>query len=254
MSNKKKIACALYGQPRFLEQGHANLTKSVAECDFDIDFYCHSYEYGTDFEKYEHSPWRKGDGKNAEIVRDVHTKISKLYNPIKLEVDAPFDGDLDDVKYSIIGKTTKKFNKRIYYNIKNCMSQFYSRSRLCKIVEEQNLDYEFIITCRYDFRKRIDCDFLHQLDDSKIYTSSCRPETSKINDNLLIMNAENFLKITNVYQNISDIMNNKLLRDKTLLNNVPFILSAEEILIINILYHYDDLGRLISTPKIPNYR
>ena len=246
MANKR-IACALYGQPRYLKEGHSYLSKSFSQYDFEVDFFCHSYQYGVN-SSYDSSPW--SNPPTAGVVENTYDEISNLYNPVQLEIETPYDGDVGWVQNSLIGSETHIHDKSLFGNIKNILSQFYSRSKLCQLVSNHNSVYDFIVTCRYDFRQMLGSRILNQINPEKIYTNN---GWGVINDNLLIMNTENFLKITNVYENLPNIINNESLKQKTHENGQQFVVNAEDLLCINTLYYHEDFNVIHGTQEIPNF-
>jgi len=246
MANNR-IACAMYGQPRYLKDGYLCLSKSFSQYDFNVDFFCHSYQYNVN-SSYDSSPWSDACKKN--VLKDTYNEISNLYNPVKLQVENPYDGDVSEVQNSLIGSETFAYDKLLFGNIKNILSQFYSRSKLCQLIRDHISAYDFIVTCRYDFRQTLGKKILNEINLEKIYTND---SFGYLNDNLLIMNSENFTKITNVYENLPNIINNESLKQKSHEKNQRFIVNAEDLLCINILYYHEDFNVIYGTSEIPNF-
>lgn len=246
----KRIACALYGQPRFVDEGHRCIKNMLTLKNFKVDYYCHSYQ-GT--KKYDSSPWSDGD--KSKVLFNTKQHLIKLYNPIKIIVNSPYNKDDGWIQNSLIGKCTHELGivngYNIYEsdNIPNILSQLYSRAVLAKMIRESEIDYDFIVTTRYDFRVPFDTSFFNKIDNTKIYTNN---GFGIINDNFLIMGKQNFIKITNIYGNLRNIINNENLKNQ---NENYFSFLLENLFILNILYYHKNFKNLVRTNKIgENFR
>ena len=247
----KRIACALYGQPRFVNEGYSCIKKMLTLENFEVDYYCHSYQ---GLQEYDSSPW--SDGNSSSVLLNTKQNLTKLYNPVEIKVNRPFDKDLTWIYDSLIGKQTRNYqkehNEAVYNNISNIASQLYSRASVGKLVHESQIDYDFVVTTRYDFRVPFDTSFFDRVDNTKIYTNnSC----GHINDNFLIMGQSDFLKIMNIYSHLPRIINNKKLAVKLKSHDIDFIFNIENLISISILYHHGDFGKLVRTSLLPeNFR
>lgn len=244
----KRIACALYGQPRFVNEGHRCITKMLTLENFEVDYYCHSYQGS---KKYDSSPWSDGD--ESKVLLNTKQHLNKLYNPIKIIVTSPYNKDDGWIQNSLIGKSTYNLDKQTdgevndFENIPNILSQIYSRAIVAKMIRESEIDYDFIVTTRYDFRVPFDTSFFNKIDNTKIYTNN---GFGLINDNFLIMGKQNFVKVTNIYGNLKNIINNKKLKKIAEIYGINYEFVIEDLIALNILYHNKTLDNLVRTSKI----
>lgn len=117
-----------------------------------------------------------------------------------------------------------------------------------KLVHESQIDYDFVVTTRYDFRVPFDTSFFDRVDNTKIYTNnSC----DYINDNFLIMGQSDFLKIMNIYDNLPKIINNKELVGKLKSHDIDFIFNIENLISMSILYHHGNFENVVRTSLLP---
>jgi hypothetical protein len=94
-------------------------------------------------------------------------------------------------------------------NMKNIVSQFYSRNRVRDTLETYikttNKQYDFVISTRFDFVAPITLD-LHSLKPNILYTSNVNGTRQFIPDFFVISNVNDFLNFHNVYSNLPHII------------------------------------------------
>ncbi len=158
-----KVAIAISGLPRKVEEGYNQFWKSIIE-KYNADVYLHFWKD----EEYE--------------------KILSIYNPKKYIYQEPFSfASFTD----IINARDKNSNYSEKYGVGGNMRSFplfYGWQQLSSIVDN---DYDFIIRGRYDIEGKIPD--LNLLDTSKIYVSGIHwYNIDRFDDNLFISNSKLF--------------------------------------------------------------
>lgn len=253
MSMKEKIACALFGQPRHHYKGFKNISKSFNDSKWDVDFFCHSYQADKTEKFYKASPWRPKAGL-SKVIENTKSELSKLYNPTEIQVDPTYVHSNNSIKDSLIYNTTKHYQKKpaIYDNMENTWSQIYSRSRVCRLVSESKNNYKLVVITRYDHRRQFTKILNKDLDFNYIYSAPRNSvENPLISDHLLITGFENFVKIFDVYNNLENIKNNKKLYELAKELNIEFLFNVEQLILLNIVYHFGNLDILKYDKDIP---
>lgn len=183
-----KIALCLYGQPRNYIKGYETIKTHILD-KYDTDIFFHSWETDT---KYDVSPWRIVD--NAKIDLDG---VIKLYKPKSFLVEKSM------TFYPSLGVG---YNKTPYVkNSSNILSQYYSRTMVRNIFlsycQNNSVSYDVVIATRFDINI---CKFPPELNPEKILFCISHPTRPLIfNDNIIISNANNFIKLFNIYPNIN---------------------------------------------------
>jgi len=173
-----KIAVCLYGQPRYCELGFNYLLNFTEG--FELDFYIHSW----------------GDD-------DTYKLMKNLYNPICLKVDPP-KTNFDHMNEYIIDQN---LNSK---GIISTISPLYSIYKSGKLLENYNIDYDYVILTRTDIG--IPDGKLNKLsiENNCIYSSYVRGDKWIIKENndnhidtkFLIAQKNNILHLTKLYENL----------------------------------------------------
>ena len=171
------------------------------------------------------------------------------------EFDEPKIFDLSQIDNSIGYKLTTGKKRE---NINNILSQMYSRTKvkniLDKYISDNNIVYDFVICTRFDYNNHIHIDF-NNIAKDKIYFSNIHIPRHIIDDNFILTNTNNFLKIFDVYSNINNLINNQYIIESFSKINESFCINAEALILANIIYQFDDyLDLLNPTPLITNYK
>ena len=257
-STKPRLAVCLYGQPRSYITGFNNLCNYLNPFKkiYEIDFFYHTY-YDETFigKKYNSSPWRKI--KNNVVKQHVLKNLKKIYKPVAYSHNTP-----------ILFKNNQYVNLRAYQNsnnktinnLNNLLSQLYSRKKVKNIFEEYilktNTNYNLVISCRFDFLKPITLDLTHidnEVGRTHIYVSNIRQSNILLPDNFIVLNPVNFLKIFNMYNDLSIICDSDMIEKELKKNNIQYILNMEEILLAQVYYH-SLKEKVIYTKDIPDFR
>lgn len=142
---------------------------------------------------------------------------------------------------------------RISHTFSNFYSKQQVRNLLYDTLQKEKIEYDYVITSRFDFLKEINVNLdLKNIDNEKIYVSDFHKPRDIFPDSILILSVENYLKLFNIYDNLSNIINNNEIN--TLMNkyNEIFIFVAESLLFGNYLYIFKDLKKL-EYIKFPNF-
>lgn len=250
-----KIAYCLYGQPRNFLEGFKNIKKFVEN--YDVDFYYHTWTLSSENETYTTSEYRNVSIEELNYDKDIINKINLLYNPKRFlyEESRMFNFENDNTFVnSIAYLNTPDFN-RVKYRISNTLSNFYSkqqvRNLLYDTLNKDKIEYEFVITSRFDFLNEININ-LDNIENEKIYVSDLHIPRYIFSDAILLLNVENYLKLFNLYDNLSNLINNNELNSLVESYNEKFIIIAESLLFANYLYNFKDLTK-IEYINFPNF-
>ena len=243
-----KIAYCLYGQPRNFTEGCKIIKKFVEN--HDVDFYYHTWTLPNDSTHYSHSEYRNIPKEDLKGDKDIITKINSLYNPkaYLFEVSKHFDIEKNNEYInSIAYLNTSEYNKGI--RISHTLSQLYSkqqvRNLLYNTIEKANIKYDFVITSRFDFLKEINLNIdLNNIDNQKIYVSNFLKPRYIFSDNILLLGVENYFKLLNIYDNLSNLINNKTLDTLMAEYNERLYLVTENLTFANYLYYFNDIKKL----------
>lgn len=249
------VAYCFYGQPRKVNDGFKIVQEFVkSNPEANIDFFYHTWFAKSESPiYYETSPWRNIEKNSLQIDQTIIEDINALYNPKAFQIDPPTYLPNEYLKDSLLFNKTSNIKRN---NINNTLSQKYSYQRVRQVLEkyvnENNKHYDFIILSRFDFLNTINIK-IRNLCAGKLYVSNTT-EQYKAFCNLYVSDYEIFLKITNVYDNLSKICNDQKLIDKyERLSAIECSLNAEELISLNYLYYYDDYKDVEFSPLIPNF-
>jgi hypothetical protein len=130
--------------------------------------------------------------------------------------------------------------------VNNILSQMYSRNRVRNIFatycKANNVKYDAVIMCRFDFKHRIQLK-LETLDLSYLYNGKLYGERKIIADNLIIMPMDVFLKLFNLYTNIS-VLNSSETERLVKSYGEEMVIGPEGILFANYIYNYKNVDKV----------
>jgi hypothetical protein len=259
LQKKLKIAYCLYGQPRRLLEGYNNITSFLnRHSNISVDFFYHAWFKHLDSNSdqyYDVASYRNISETEKKIDPDIIKKINELYKPMKYNYDEPkiFNDDSQIITQSAVYINSDELIKN---NLNNLISQMYSRQQVRDLLLEyleknKSIKYDYVITSRFDFIKKIDID-LNNLDSKYVYVSNINLPTKYIPDNFLISSQIVYLNMNNIYKNIEKFINiennNKIIRYIEKLE-----MNAEYMLFANYIYYYNDLSNIKYTNLIPNF-
>jgi hypothetical protein len=249
-----RVAYCLYGQPRRLYEGHKYIMDFVrSNPDYIFDFYYHTwYVKPENGEVYEAAQWRNLSADELKIEDNIIDKINILYNPLAHCFDKPmqFDIDTSSLIYTNSSVELKK-------NSNNAYSQMYSRQRVRDIFEktilENNIEYEYVVTSRFDFLNTITIQ-LCDLEKNHLYGwHQNHSGRYHVGDNFFITDPAIFLKLSNIYSNLPNLINNTDLDEIMKKNGEKHMINAEELITTNYLYYFNTIENVIRSDKIPYF-
>lgn len=247
------IAYCLYGQPRNLIEGSKNIKKFVEN--HNVDYYYHTWTLPNENAHYSHSEYRNVPKEELKGDKDIITKINSIYNPkaYLFEESKYFDIEKNNIAYL---NTAHLVNKDI--RISHTLSQLYSkqqvRNLLYNTIEKENIKYDYVITCRFDFLNEINVNIdLNNIDNEKIYVSNIHKPRAIFSDAILLLSVENYFKLFNIYDNLCNLVNNKTLYYTFISKyNEKLNLTPENLTFANYLYYFNDIKRL-EYVNFPNF-
>jgi len=251
-----RIAYCLYGQPRNFTEGYKNIKKFVEK--HDVDFYYHTWTLPNENTYYSHSEWRNIPKEELKYDKDLIAKINSLYNPkaYLFEEAKVFDMEKNnDFVNSIAYSNTDKINKGI--KISHTISHIYSRQQvrnlLYNTLQKENIEYDFVISSRFDFLKEINVNIdLNNINNEKIYVSNIHKPRAIFSDSIILLSVENFFKLFNIYDNLHNLINNKTLATLITNNNDKLVLVSEGLMFANYLYYFNDI-KTLEYVNFPNF-
>ena len=251
-----KIAYCLYGQPRNFTEGCKIIKKFVEN--HDVDFYYHTWTLPNESTHYSHSEYRNIPKEELKCDKDIIIKINSLYNPKAYLFEEAKRFDIEkknEYINSIAYLNTSEYNKGI--RISHLLSQLYSKQQvrdlLYNTIEKENIEYDFVITSRFDFLKEINLNIdLNNINNEKIYVSNFLKPRDIFSDNILLLGVENYFKLLNTYDNLSNIINNKTLDTLMTKYNEKLVFVVENLSFANYLYYFNDTKNL-EYVNFPNF-
>jgi hypothetical protein len=251
-----KIAYCLYGQPRCITEGSKIIKKFVEN--HDVDFYYHTWTLPDEITHYSHAEYRNIPKDQLKYDKDIIRKINSLYNPKAYLFEEARDFDIEknnELLNSMAYSNTDNKNRGI--RISHCLSQLYSRQQvrnlLYNTLQKENIEYDFVITSRFDFLKEINVNIdLNNINNEKIYVSDYHIPRAIFADNILLLGVENFFKFSNSYDNLYNIINNKTLDTLVTNYNEELVLAPENLLFANYLYYFGNIN-ILEYVNFPNF-
>jgi len=252
-----RVAYCFYGQPRKIEEGFAIVQKFMNNNpDILIDFFYHTWFIKNPSGKpYDASPWRQFDRDELLIQPDSIERLNELYRPCGYQVDEPIQFDLtkEQLHESILYKITPGL---YIQNLNNTLSQLYSmqqvRGILQQYVNDTGTTYQYVILSRFDFRKEVEIR-MNCLTETRLYVSNLQ-ENIKCFCAHYISNYDIFLNISNVFDNLTNLINNTELLDIFKQHNgIDSNLNVETIIAMNYLFYYKHYAQVEFTHLIPNF-
>jgi hypothetical protein len=242
-----RVACVLYGQPRDYIKGYNNIMQFYKNQEnVIIDFFYHCWVLNPG-EEYKISPWRNIDKNTLCYTENIEESIKKLYNPICYEYELQKTFDATKYKNTIAYNNTK--HRQVHVNnISNVLSQMYSRNKarnlLDTYIKNTNTCYEFVIMPRFDMPAMPNLKLI-DLDNSKTYVADIHRPRNIIPDCNFIIPTKSFLEWFNIYEELTDILDNEnLLKNIRSLGETIYI-NAEEILLAKYILQHNNLDNIV---------
>ena len=253
--DKPRIAVCLYGQPRRYQEGYNTMVHFInANPEYQFDFYYHTWTKPKDVSGivlYETAKWRPLSYNELIMDNNIIEKLNELYKPVGHCYSEPINFDIN--KESIMyNESERQFRE----NANNITSQIFSRQSVRDILEKvvltYNIKYEYVVSTRFDFLKKINIK-LNTLEKNKLYMSDLKLPCKLIPDNFIICDVNMFFNVFNMFNNTENIVNNTELREFIKGINENFRYNIEEFITLNFLYYYKNLDAIVRTNQIPNF-
>jgi hypothetical protein len=253
----KKIAYCLYGQPRNYINGFIVINNLIEKYknEYEFDFFFHTWFDSTMISNYyDVSSYRHISSDSILINADILDNLLNLYNPKSYKNEKSIVFDTAHIVNSLMYLHTGSVQKQ---NIQNTLSNIYSKHAVGSIFEQYikdtNTEYEFVITSRFDLTKNINIDLLN-INKTKIYSMNVLPRMYIV-DHLLICSCDLFLKYSNTFLNLENIINNNNIKIISEQIRCGYNLVAESLVTCNMILYYDiDIINMIDfNNNIPNF-
>jgi hypothetical protein len=250
-----KIAICLYGQPRLYEKGYINIKNFIdLNNTHSFDSFFHTwYDDNMIGQYYQCAPWRNISKAELEIKSDTIDNLINLYEPKEYMYESPkiFDTSIYNNTDMFLSSSDA-----IKQNINNTISSIYSKYQvsnlLKKYVDNKSIIYDFIISIRFDFLNEL----IFTIEDLKKDVINCMNVYPRlyIVDNLIITNYDLFMKVSNTYLNLLQIMNNNKIKEYFKQISETYVVINESLITANLKLYYNDLHKIIyMNSKIPNF-
>ena len=241
-----RIACVLYGQPRDYIKGYNNIMEFYKNQEnVIIDFFYHCWLLNPG-EEYKASPWREINKNTLCYAENIEESIKQLYNPICYEYELQKIFDATKYKNTIAYNNTARSQVHTD-NISNTLSNIYSKSKARNLldvhIKKTNICYDFVIMTRFDMQTMPNLK-LTELDKSKTYVADIHRPKSIISDALIITPTRTFLEWFNIYEQLTDILDNEsLLKIIRSLGETIYI-NSEELIFAKYILHNKNIDNI----------
>lgn len=250
---KKNVAFCFYGQPRSLRKGYNVINKFMMDAcsDYNVHVYVHTWwDKSLVGQHYSTSPWRHIPPDETLITEDVIQTIINLYNPIQIEYESPkdFKDEIEEIKELDIFKNSPESIKN---NIRNTLSNLYSKYKTSLLLKNSNIDYDCIISLRFDILLPISVD-LSNLISNKVYLAYTNSNRVYLSDHFIMFtNNEQFIQYSSTFCNIKQINDSSRCKDVASKCCIEFKCNIEELLTMNygIYYITDEILSMIIQRK-----
>lgn len=242
------IAVVLYGQPRDYIKGYNNIMAFIQkQSDCKFDFFYHTWKLNEN-EIYKHSPWRQLDNDTLIYNNNIINNLQELYNPILVEIENQNDITFDKSLYINTLAYNNTTEEAIFNNINNILFQMYSRNKARNLLQtylnnHNNIYYDFVLFVRFDIGIMPELSF-NELNKSNVYVSDLHCPRKVLPDNCIISPTKIFLEWFNIYDMLSDILNNEYLQQNISDLNENFIINAESLILAKYIYHYKNIDNI----------
>jgi len=182
----KKIALQLSGQPRSYKEAYPYIKKNLLDL-YDVDVFYHT--------------WKK------DPTRIDADDLYQLYQP-KRHVD----GTPGLIKDDVLNKRYSKIGDNLHPPC-NTVNMFYSIwiANFLRLMHEktENVNYDWVIRCRFDYALNLKLDFLNALEPYRLYTpyEPALFDRQMVTDQFAIANPGNMTKYSSVFLNLDEIVN-----------------------------------------------
>jgi hypothetical protein len=246
-----KVAWCLHGQPRDILSGYATIKAFMDKHpEVQFEFFCHTWFSSDPAYKYSVSSYRN----LQPIPQEAHSiaTIDKLYTPIQHCVEEPIDFDVSDILQS---KAVLNIPNKNIHNIKTARSNIYSQTKvrdiLYEYVNRTSIQYDFVISSRYDIHVSIPL-VLNTLDVTMIYGANMHSPRKILIDHLYVMPMHIFFDVCSIYHILHKIIDNSEIEQQLQVSGERFSFITET-LITCALYYFNYIDNLVLTPMIPNF-
>jgi hypothetical protein len=250
------ISICIYGQPRLYRRGHSIIEDFIrhnSEHHFDIFFHTW-FDEDKVGEYYQCAPWRNIPKEDLLIEECTIEKLRELYQPKKYSYDTPKLFELnDEIKKSKMFSDSPDTYRN---NANNTLSSIYSKYMVSQLmqeyVRETSKKYDYAISIRFDFLNKLDFKIEEMIMD-KINVMNVQPRLY-IPDNFIATNYDLFIKYSNTYPNLNNILRNVNYADYLNHINCGYGFVTETLVTANLLFYFDRLDNIIHFHnKIPNF-
>ena len=240
---KKNIAFCFFGQPRMVKTGYTVINQFMLdECrDCNVHVYVHTWwDKSLVGQHYNTSPWRHIPNEETIITEDVIQTIINLYNPSQMEYESPrdFKDEIDKITELSIFKNSPDSIKN---NIINTLSNLYSKYKTSLLLESSKIQYDCIVSLRFDNLVHIKNLNLSNLISNKMYTALPYDHYSRLYlpDHFNVFtNNELFIQYSKTFINIKQINDSSECKEVASNCSIEFKCNIEELLTINFGLYY----------------
>jgi hypothetical protein len=260
MSKKGRLALCFFGQPRLLEEGYPQLSAFIKghQDKYDIDIFVHTWwDVSMVGKLYKCSPWRNLTPKELTIREDTIDIIRRMYEPKRLEYEAPRDFSLEHTE---LMKTSfyQSSPGHITNNLPNTLSNLYSKYKVSELLntycEEMNQTYDVVVSSRFDMLRNVPL----QIEDclvNKIYGLLMAGRFIIVDHFLVFTNQQLFTEYSCTFKNIRTIIESERCAMGGPRLGMSVSLNLEELITFNMLLYHDVdtlYNIVILTYDIPN--
>jgi hypothetical protein len=242
-----RVACVLFGQPRYYETGYNNIRHFFQNqnSNVQVDFFYHCWTLN-DNDTYSAAKWNYIDPSCLQYENNIPNHLLELYNPIRYEYENQSNMIFDESMYknTLVYNQTDEFLKE---NINNILFQTYSRNKARNIldnyIKETNTIYDFVIMTRFDIGNLPIFD-LNILDCSNTYIPNNHYPRKIIPDVFFIIPVNVFLAWFTIYDSLSDLLNNENIITKVSDFGEKLVINSEQLIFGKYLSLFENLNNI----------
>lgn len=228
-----KVAVCFSGQPRYLEVQYEKISDTFIR-PYHADVFVHCWwDPSYAGQRFDYSP--HASKRTGIWAPDTDRLIKDMYAPLQMEAEPQKEFDMSDLEGANFERQAPHITKSMWYSI-------FRANELRREYEKQNqMEYDWVIRCRFDLSiESFDLN-LHQLDPKKLYVSGeLKPA---LNDQCAIASPQVMDDYCNLYNRIApyfkedqlpSLVNEKLLSHHVEKLGIPVYYCSQEEMRVNV--------------------
>lgn len=257
-----RIAFCLYGQPRCYQEGFNNINEFVlVNKDYQFDFFFHAWTLNEN-QTYSVSPWRNVTEDEITYNHNCCKELLSLYHPCAYEFENSINNFDENIYiHSLAWRNSSNDRKK---NINNTLSQLYSKNKVRNIlynyINNNNVKYDAVIACRFDFKNKIPL-ILNNINLQCVNLSDYLKKSKTLSiqfhnllpTNIIVSPVEIFLQWFTTFENLDKLIDNQELSVKFYEYMAIYDMNLEELELASFLYFNHNMDKVCFLDTITNF-